>query len=163
MNNEMHNSLDQSPDPALEHALDQLGESDRSAPDTGFESRILAAVNNELTPAPIPIVTHQQRAPFWWGAIAACAVIAAGVGLFMAGNSTVGPTGFGDEHSGAQQTLVALEADLDAFEELGALSEQLETGLAELDLLTDSMDAQLAMPSVFLELTSDDSMQEGSL
>lgn len=75
--NNTHNN-DRPLDPGLAHLadrLDALGRADGQAP-SGLESRVLAAVAQELTPAPIPI---GDRRGFWQrGSVRA----AAGLALF---------------------------------------------------------------------------------
>jgi hypothetical protein len=61
-----------------------------------------------------------------------------------------------------QQTLVSLEEDFDALFELANFADDLDSDMDELDLMTDAMQTELAMPSVLIEL-SETSLMEGSL
>lgn len=136
-------------DRALARSLDALGATNRATPDHDFEQRLMDALTPALTPSPIPIGTAPRRTS--WRPIfaaAACVLLATAAAVIFA------PTSARTGQPGASQTLVALEEDLSAFEELGSLSDSLDISLAELDVLTDAMDTELAHPSVFVELNA---------
>ena len=136
-------------DRALARSLDALGATNRAAPDHAFEQRLMDALTPALAPSPIPIGSAPRR-PAWRPivAAAACVLLATAAAVIFA------PTSARTGQPAASQTLVALEEDLSAFEALGSLSDSLDISLAELDILTDAMDTELAHPSVFVELNA---------
>ncbi len=157
MTNEHHNEPYTNEDHQVLRALDALGESNRSAPDDGFEHRLMDALTPALAPIPIPIESAPK--PFSWipvAAVAACMVLVTAAAVIFA------PTSAQTGQPNANQTLVALEEDLSAFEELASLSDSLDLSIAELDFLTETMDTELTHPSVFVEFNANPSTS-GSL
>lgn len=152
MTNDSHHQNLNAEEQSLVDTLDALGASNRAAPDHGFEHRLLDAIAPTLAPESIPFDPAPRRSSWRTvAAIAACLILA------MSATIVFLPTSAQTGQPLANQTLVSLEEDLSAFEELGSLSESLDFSLAELDLLTDAMDSELANPGVFVEFNADPS------
>jgi hypothetical protein len=150
---------------ALVERLDALADSDTTAPDSGFEQRIMDSISKQIAPTPLSLQQHtEQTTPFtlgWKFNIAAALLVVASVSLLLWTSSTVGVQPAQNTVT-AQQTLVSLEEDFDALYELTDFVDALDADMDELDLITDAMQTELSMPSVLIEF-SDTSFTEGSL
>ena len=152
---------------ALINQLDALGAQDNAAPDAGFEQRIMDSISKQIAPAPLPISTplnqetHAHHFPSRPIGIAAAFVLVAGVTLLLWNSTRTSMLNTNGQPS-TQPTLVSLEESFEALYELPDFAVDLDSDLAELDLLTDEMHTELTLPSVLLEL-SDSSLTEGSL
>lgn len=147
---------------ALIRTLDAVGREDRGAPDEGFEARLLDHVAETIAPRARAIGRQRSWVFVLQGAAAAVLVLGAGALMLLSlsggGAGTAGP-GVTDVES----RIASLEDDLDALDGLASISEALESNIAEVGMLTDIMDAELSMPSVYAELGGVDSGGEGSL
>lgn len=150
---------------ALIDELDALASSDQRAPDLGFEQRVMDALSEQIAPAPLSMkVATANPRPFvmgWKLNIAAAFLVVASVSLLLWTSSSIN-TQPPPQSANAQRTIVSLEEDFDALFELSNFADDLEYDMDELDLMTDAMQTELAMPSVLIEL-SETSLTEGSL
>jgi hypothetical protein len=149
---------------ALINQLDALASEDQQIPDARFEQRMLDAISDQIAPAPLSISTNGASSrPFvmgWKFNIAAAFIVVASVSLLLWTSTSVSTQPL--QAANVQQTLVSLEEDFDALFELANFADDLDSDMDELDLMTDAMQTELAMPSVLIEL-SETSLMEGSL
>ena len=164
MNNNNLNHHDPEIDTMIEQ-LNAMSDSDRSAPDAGFEQRMMDAISETIAPDPLSIEqarVHSNHFVVGWKLnIAAAFVLVASVSLLLWTSNGVANKPAPATQS-AQQTLVSLEANIDALFELTDFADALDSDMDELDLMTDAMQTELSMPSVLMEV-ADQTLTEGSL
>lgn len=148
---------------ALINQLDALGSLDQSAPNAEFEQRVLNAISEQIAPSPLPLPTVQDDAthfvPGWKFNIAAAILLVGSVSVLIWSSSKAV---FAPSPVSNQQALVSLEADINALYDLDDFVGDIDSDMDQLDLMTDAMHTELALPSVLMEL-SDSSFSEGSL
>ena len=115
---------------AMIEQLDAMSASDRSMPDARFEQRIMDAISEQIAPAPLPIEraqVHQSHFVLGWKLnIAAAFLLVASVSLLLWSSNGVS-TKPNDIAQNPQQTLVSLEANIDALYELTDFADSLDS------------------------------------
>ncbi len=165
MNDHDHNLNHHDPETdALIERLNALGSLDRSAPDGDFEQRMMDSISKQIAPSPLPITPTSKpeirMIPGWRFNIAASMLIVASASILVWSWSRTTPT-LTPTNPFSQQSLVSLEEDFDALYELTNFADDLDADMADLELLTETIHTELALPSVLMELN--DSPLEGSL
>lgn len=146
--------------------LESLASTDRSIPDHGFEQRVLDSISNQIVPQPIRIESlaaaqNTQTAFQGWKFNAAAAILVVGSLSVLIWSSTKTAKLAQPQSVTAQQTLVSLEADIDALFDLSDFASEIDQSIDEIDLITDQMHTELSLPSVLMEASNSD--LEGSL